>query len=348
MIANTSISDIRLLATDLDGTLLGQKPEFQLYNPFRDTLSGLRTGQQMAWAVCTGRTMKSFTKVFMPMRSFGIVPDFVITSHAYIYSMTPLGYRPHWAWNIRVKQLQWRHLFLVRRAIPRLRRLVGSRFPFARIVAQGQQRICFGFDSPEFADAAAEIVRTAVQPYRYLRVFEYHNQVDVRSVPFTKGLALGELARHLRLSPQQILAVGNGQNDTSMMDRTVARYCACPANAEPEVMTLVHRNGGHIARKRYLSGVMETIEAYRTGTVCSELPGYWRDPTTIDSPVEAHSPRRSRDRSSALRPTLIFVAALYAVLLVMANFGMLHVPVLPTLVMKPYQVILALAERLLI
>ena len=351
MIDKKSImEEIGLLATDLDGTLLGQKPELALYNSFRDKLAALRD-RGSYWAICTGRSLRSYRRVILPMRAFGIRPDYVITRHAYIFSESRyfLGYKPHIIWNLRVKALQWRHSYMVRRAIPRLRKTMKGRFPFAKLMALGPERVCFSFEASELAHAAADMMRQATRRYDYLRVFEYRNQVDVRSVPFTKGLALAELAHHLSVSPEHILAIGDGQNDTSMMERQVARHVACPSNAEPEVMAIVHKSGGHIAKSRYLEGVMEAFTAYESGDIQSDLPETWKDPTDLENPVKARTPRPragAEQSSGALRGAVIFLAAIYTILLVFANFGLLPGPI-GGLVLKPFNLLLALIRKVI-
>ena len=96
---------IRLLTTDLDGTLIGGASEFPLYPTFREQLIELRRDHDTVWAICTGRSLPSFRHFFEPMRTMDIRPDFVIIRHAYIFSLTRAGYVPHILWNLRIAQL---------------------------------------------------------------------------------------------------------------------------------------------------------------------------------------------------------------------------------------------------
>jgi hydroxymethylpyrimidine pyrophosphatase-like HAD family hydrolase len=93
---------IRLLATDLDGTLLGSTDEFYLYAEFEELLTTLRAQYGTAWAVCTGRRHRSFLRMMSPLHSLGLLPDYVIVRHAYIYKQTRFGYLPHVGWNARI------------------------------------------------------------------------------------------------------------------------------------------------------------------------------------------------------------------------------------------------------
>lgn len=330
-----------MFVTDADGTLLGQKPEFEQYRAFRLKIDELRTISGAKWVVCTGRSLRSFGRVFHPMRVFGIEPDYVIARHAYIYERSRHGYWPHWLWNLRVLWLQWRDELRVRRALPMLRRAVLSRNPFAHVVYSSSQRVCFRFDDEGAANFGAEIIRAEAKPYKYLQIFQFPGEVDVRTVPFTKGLAVAELARHLGISPAHILVVGDGHNDISMMEINADCRTACPGNAAPEVIEAVHRTGGHIATERSLAGVMEIIGAYETGKIHSELPPDFHEFREGENPVRL--PNHGSRATSRTTTVVLVLAVLYTTLLVLANFGV--VPGLQV-IGKPYHALVRQIEQL--
>lgn len=332
-----------MFVTDADGTLLGHRPEFEQYCAFRDAIERLRTRYGAVWVVSTGRGLGSFNKVSFAMRTFGIVPDFVIARHAYIYEKVRIGYKPHWIWNLRVRQLQFRDWLEIRRAIPRLKRAVLSKNPFSRVVYRNSHRICFRFDDDAAADYGAEILKRVAQPHKYLQVFHHLREVDIRSVPFTKGLAVAELARHLRVPPEQILVIGDGHNDISMMQPKVARYTACPFNAVPEVLEMVHRTGGHIAEGRSLHGVMEIVEAYEKGPIRSDLPSHWQRSQDTTNPL---APRRdpAKERRKTIVGVALLLGTLYATLLVLAHFGLIP---FRNLILAPYLKLLSIVEKLI-
>jgi HAD superfamily hydrolase (TIGR01484 family) len=337
------LQHIRLFVTDADGTLLGRRPEFEQYRAFRVKIDELRTHYRTFWVVCTGRSLRSFNSVFLPMRTFGIVPDYVIARHAYIYEKIRVGYKPHWLWNIQVLHLQGQDMWRVRRAIPRLRRAVLSRNPFARVVFQNAMRICFKFDDDGAANFGAEIIHREAKPYKHLQVFHHLREVDVRTVPFTKGLAVTELARHLGVPPGQILVVGDGHNDISMMEMHPAIRTACPSNAAAEVIETVHRTGGHIAGTRSLGGVMDILTAYESGAINSRLPDNWQVSRNTANPLTP--PIRAQNRlRQGLFGFVLFMAVLYTTLVVLASFG-----VIPggAVIMKPYLAFISLLERLI-
>ena len=336
------LQSIRLFVTDADGTLLGRRPEFEQYRAFRLKMEDIRTRYKACWVVCTGRGLRSFTRVFLPMRTFGIVPDYVITRHAYIYEKGHVGYKPHWAWNLQILLLQWQDEWRVRRAIPRLRKAVLSRNPFARTTFRSGSRICFKFNDDGAANFGAEILKQETRPYKYLQVFHHVREVDVRTVPFTKGLAVNALARHLGVTPDRILVIGDGHNDISMMEMHPDIRTACPSNAAREVIETVHRTRGHIAGSRSLGGVMEALNAYEAGTLNSELPANWQPSHEVANPLTP--PRKERNKArERLFGALLFLAVLYTTMVVLASFGMMpcgHA------IMKPYLVMVSWIEHL--
>jgi HAD superfamily hydrolase (TIGR01484 family) len=335
---------IRLLATDLDGTLIGRANEFGLYEDFRELLDRIRGNGGVFWAVCTGRTLRSFERFFTPMSAVGISPDFVIVKHAYIYGIGRFGFAPHRLWNLRLRMEILSDRLRVRRAIRGWHAMVVRRFVRVRTIAKRSDRICLRFDSDDAAEAAAELLRREAETYRHVKVFRYSREVDVRSVPFTKGLSVSELARHLGVAREDVLAVGDGHNDLSMLDGDTAGMVGCPANAEAEVVERVHEANGHISDKRYLSGVLDVIKSHAAGTVRSELPDWWSNPAHGQNPRSTRRSGSGRRARRRLMRLALLLASGYAVLVAFASFGL--VP-LSGVIMRPYRALADVVERLL-
>ena len=333
-----------MLATDLDGTLIGSANEFPLYNNFREKVQELRRNNGTVWVACTGRSLGSFSEFFSPMRMMGIMPDFVIVNHAYIYSVGNFGCIPHIIWNLRIRYLIWASHLYVREAIDEWHEMITGVSLGVSTIRRKSDRLCLRFDTEESAAVAANLLMEKVKPYRHLKVFRYLLEVDVRSVPFTKGLALSELAHHLDISSSEILAIGNGHNDISMMDKKVAQLVGCPSNSEDEVMEAVHYMGGHIARNRSLNGVLEILDAYAAGAVCSDLPEDWVPPSKGHNPAIIRSGKKKKPKSSTAR-LLLFLGVAYVVLVVFANFRL--IPYVSGIIMKPYKLFLALLEKIM-
>lgn len=333
------------MVTDLDGTLVGSVDEFPLYMTFRERVQMLRRECGARWVVCTGRTYRSFRNFFSPMKAMGLTPEVVIVRHAFIYTRTRFGYLPHVLWNLRVLLLLWLDRASSRRAIQEWHAMITRTTQGVRTVRRKRDRLWLRFRSDEAAAFAASELERVSKPYRHFRVFRYRREVDVRSVPFTKGMALQELARRLKVCREHILTIGNGHNDISLLDRAVARFTGCPANSEPEVLQAVHDAGGHIATEQSLSGVIEIIDAVTGGKVNSELPFWWENPEDGDNPRsqrKAHSAKSRSRRDRALAAVVIGT-----LLVVFSSFGLIPGPV-GRLAMVPYRAVLSRVELVMI
>lgn len=338
-------ADIQLLATDLDGTLIGNASDIPLYGAFSQTLEELRALHNTVWAACTGRTYKSFQDFFTPMRMQDLLPDYVVLRHSYIYRLTDFGYIPHTFWNLRTLYRSWREGISLGNKIHEWHNLVRATSQGVKTIRQEPDRLCLRFDSDESARVAAELLKGRTEPFRHLQVFTYMREVDVRTVPFTKGLALSELARRLKIDPENILAIGNGHNDLSMLGGDVAGMTGCPSNSEPEVVETVHNAGGHLAKGKSLGGVIEIVDAYRTGNIQSDFPEGWvpRSQEKGSSTKRRRQKTRYNRRRPVVRP-LIVIGLVYTALLAFASFDLLP---FSRIIVKPYEWVIGWIQRML-
>jgi len=319
---------IKLIATDLDGTLIGRDDDQEFYVPFRESINQFRRSRNAVWVVSTGRSLKSFRKAFLLMEHWDILPDFVIVRHAYIYSVFRGRYLPHFVWNARIRWQIRTH----RNSIHRLLRLWHSqlfdRFDRMGTVVADPKRLCVQFSRIEDADTAAKFLQEKVRGHSLLNVFRYQSEVDVRVVPSTKGVALVQLCQRLGIGPEHCMAIGDGHNDLALLDPEVVKYVGCPANATSEIVSLVHERKGHIARGEAMEGVMEVLNAFETETVNSRLPEDFKSADDRENPISttpARTPagesRHARfERSKKVRSVIQASVCGYVALLVFAHF----------------------------
>ena len=333
---------IQLLATDLDGTLIGSASEFPLYTSYREKVTELRRNYGTVWVACTGRRLRSFKMFFSPMRTMGMAPEFVVVNHAYIFEHTRVGYMPHIIWNLRIGYMVWINKLTARDAIMEWHDTITGVSGGVTTLQRTKSRLRLRFDSEDAARVASEVLEEKLKEFRHLQVFRSKDEVDVRSVPFTKGLAVSELAKHLGIRREEILTIGNGHNDISMLTKSVAGMVACPSNSEPEVLKHVHNEGGHVSGERSLGGVMDSINAYLSDTVDSSMPRDWVEPAE----KTPHKPRRSqkkRKQKITLTEIVFFSMIGYAVLVVFANYGM--IPFISKYIMIPSNIMLKVMNK---
>jgi len=336
---------IQLLATDLDGTLIGSATEFPLYTSFREKVIELRKNYGTIWVACTGRDLKSFRTFFSPMRTMGMAPEFIVVSHAYIFERTRIGYMPHIIWNLRIAYIIWMNNFTAREVIDEWHDAITGASGGVSTLKRSKSRLRLRFDSADAARVALEVIEEKIKDFRHLQVFRFDDEVDVRAVPFTKGLCVSELARHLGIDKEEVMTIGNGHNDISMLSRKVAGMCACPSNSEPEVMKAVSEAGGHVSREKSLGGVMDSINAYLGDKVDSSLPDGWVDPPH-KKPEKAKRSSKHRKSRTPLRRKIFIGLIAYAVLTVFANYGL--IPFVSGYIMIPYRIFLKFVEKLIV
>ena len=92
----------RMIATDLDGTLIGRSNEFGLYNAFREKINTLRREHDAVWVICTGRS-SSHRRLSTRMVGYPLTPS--TRSPALTHKSTQWAGHPGrkrtWAWDRR-------------------------------------------------------------------------------------------------------------------------------------------------------------------------------------------------------------------------------------------------------
>lgn len=331
-----------MLVTDLDGTLVGTSTEFSLYTEFRDRLLEHRKRHNTVWVICTGRPLASFKRSMIPMASMGIIAEYAIINHAQIYGLTRFGYIPHFIWNFSIRWRVRREGLRLSRAITEWHNLIMTTVRRVRITNKDKRNLRMRFVYEDDVNAALTLLVPLVKQHQNLQLFRYRFEIDIRPIPFTKGLAVAELAQHLGVGPESILTIGDGYNDISMFDSHVAKRVGCPANAEPEVMQVVNQRGGHIANGQALAGVIEIMESFETGNIRSSLPDWWEDPALGSNP--RHWKKEEKKRPGSWLTPLLVLTSGYAALLALAHCRMLGG--FSFLITKPFYFVVAQIGKL--
>jgi len=334
---------VRLIATDLDGTLIGSVDELPAYGEFAARIGALRTANEARWVVLSGRSMRSFLEYFHPMRSLGILPDFVILKYTFIYRREGDGFRLCAGWSLHTLWQRLLRPLLTRRVIREWSESAVSEFRGTRALIKMPERVQLRFKSEESAASAIAALRAKLTGLDHVKATIEGTVVEARAFLYLKGLALNELERWLGVNPQEVLAIGNGHHDLSMMDESIACLTGCPANSHARVVDRVHQAGGHIAHQRSLAGVLEILDAYLNDKVDSSLPSSWRAPSGLRQSSSPASSRRRERRKRMLRFGALGVV-IYAILMAFAVFE-----VIPYwwIIMKPYDFVVTLVSRLL-
>jgi HAD superfamily hydrolase (TIGR01484 family) len=263
------MSDIRLLATDFDGTLSSPDAgDMAARFAFRQLVFRLRTTFNTRWAVITGRHVECLEDLAAELAFHGLCPDYLVMEDACIYRRRGSRYSSYWWWNFSIDRRRKRQLAAYRPRVQALLEETLVRYPDAQNLAERRvMDFWLRFQKEEDARTVERHLLAEFAAVRELFVFRWGMEVCLAPTAGTKGEAVARLAQELKLGPRQIVTVGDGQNDISMLDGGCATRPAAVANATPEVMETVRRAGGHVASRPCIHGVLETIRHF-TG---------WRD-----------------------------------------------------------------------
>lgn len=247
-----------VLSFDFDGTLVDHDGDPMVKPEFFYLMEEMRKSHRSIWGLNTGRTLTHALEGILEAK-FMWLPDFIIAREREIYIRNEFG---RWIgvaeWN---KNCEKAHKGLFRRHKRRLQKI--QKWVEGNTDAQWGSQV----DEPAGIVASSEEEMSLILehidaqlPSR--RSLSYQrNSIYLRfsHKKYHKGTALAELARLYQLGAEKTFTMGDGHNDTDMLDKSIAQYIACPANAHEEVKTHVLENGGMVTTASASQGVIEAL-----------------------------------------------------------------------------------------
>lgn len=263
------MSQIRLLSTDFDGTLIAMgsrghcPPDFAAALEEHWRTDGL-------WAINTGRSLDHAVEG-LQLFNAPVRPDFLLTNERDIYRRADDGrWVPHGDWNSVSRR---RHEDLFKDAIEMfssVERLAQESDHITILYEDGLPAGLVTNSEDQMEVVACYIQNEAKRPpdFSFQR-----NNIYLRFChrEYHKGSALGELCRLEGIGAHEVLAAGDHFNDLSMLDGAYAKMTACPANAIEPVKEFVRRTQGYIAQKCWADGVAEALAFYGSGARSEKL-----------------------------------------------------------------------------
>ena len=251
---------IRLLSTDFDGTLVEHGAIPPVAPELFDALVELRA-RGVQWAVNTGRVL---WHVVAGLREFDfpIEPDYVLTSEREVFHRGPDGaWQDFGDWNKRCAE---DHDWLFSQASPLLKD-IHAEFDgkdWAHFEYDGERMVGVVTDNEAQMDRVCAFLdreRVRVPGFNFMR-----NTIYLRFCheAYSKGTALGELARLTGIAREEIFAAGDHFNDIPMLDGRFAQWVACPSNAVDAVKRAVREASGCIAQTECSAGVVEALRHF--------------------------------------------------------------------------------------
>lgn len=251
---------IRLLSTDFDGTLVEHGAIPPVAPELFEALEALRA-RGVLWAINTGRVLWHIEAGIQEF-NFPFLPDYVLTSEREVFHRDASGkWVDYGDWNQRCAA---DHDWLFTQASPLLAD-IHARFDdesWAHFETDGERIVGIVTETNEQMDDVCEFLereRTRVPGFNFMR-----NTIYLRFCheAYSKGTALGELARLTGIAREEVFAAGDHFNDIPMLDGRFAKWVSCPGNAHESVKRAVNDAGGHVALGAASYGVVESLREF--------------------------------------------------------------------------------------
>lgn len=256
----TPNSPIRLLSTDFDGTVVDHAAAPPVHPDFFVLLEEMRS-RGVLWAVNTGRVLWHIEEGLRELK-FPMEPDFVLTSEREVFQRGPDGrWQDYGDWNARCVQAHDALFAKASTLLADIENYLGSHAG-AHPIYEGERLIGLASETDEQMDGVVEFLArecVRVPGFQFMR-----NSIYVRFCheAYSKGTALGELARLTGISRDQIFAAGDHYNDLPMLDGRHAAWVACPGNAVDAVKRTVREAGGYVAKGVCSEGIVEALRHF--------------------------------------------------------------------------------------
>ena len=265
------MNSIRMICTDLDGTLLKESESQSGLRRFGSLLADCKRRWRTQWAVVTGRRKVDVEPVLLHFLVFGMRPDFLVVEDGLIYRRNSRGaFIPFWWWNFNIMR---KRFHLGRRSaddIVRWRRELLDEFPAAEDRSRQTVDLWLEFPDAEQTRRAEKNLLEKIRHTVEFQVFRWDRELFLAPSVGTKGEAVRKMCQKLDIPLPKVFAVGDGPNDLSMLDGGAAGMSSCVGNALEHVKFAVREAGGFIATKRKTDGVNEALQWYMKGIYGSE------------------------------------------------------------------------------
>lgn len=249
-----------LLCFDFDGTLVNHEGEMPFHPAMGDILREFR-GRGAAWVVNTGRSLHQ-TLEGLAQHNIFLLPDFIIAQECEIYRPGILrSWTNYGSWNRRARAAHDHFVEKHRPFLAAMQEHVSRNTKAEFLMGDFGDVGIVAINEPELDEICKVIEEKRVQQpdIGYHRNGRY---LRFSHADFSKGTALRELGRLLKVPADRVFAAGDNHNDLSMLDVSVATNIACPSNALQAVKQHVRERGGFVAASPASEGMMEALRHF--------------------------------------------------------------------------------------
>lgn len=253
----------RLLALDLDGTLLEEDGE--ILPEVVERLTQVSAGGKLV-TVASGRPE---TDIESLLAASGVTPMHgwpvgLVANERDVFVRDGDKFTPDEETNARLQRLETENLPSIRRVIDAWLAVQPDRARFSRYddPATEELRKIVALRSPSLErsiDAQKQLSKIFELQRLPIQVFRNRSMLVFRHADICKGRALLRLANKLGVDACEVLAIGDSDNDRGMLDGRYEFEPGCPANAEAAIAEAVRSHGGIVASQPNGRGILEIL-----------------------------------------------------------------------------------------
>ena len=247
---------IKLISTDFDGTLYAEFDSPPIPLELQELIGDLQA-KGAKWVINTGREMTSLMLALNDAK-LKVHPDYLVLVEREIHVRTGTHYTGLDDWNANCLKSHAELFKRVQEDVPRLAEWVRARFS-ATVYSDVYSPFCFIAGDNKEADIIHNFLNEYCVSIPNLVVVRNDIYARFSHADYNKGTALMELARRLKISPDEIFAAGDHLNDLPMLSRKCARWVAAPSNAVEEVKKAVRRENGFVSELSHGRGVADAL-----------------------------------------------------------------------------------------
>lgn len=251
---------LKLISTDFDGTIFSEFADPPI-PPSLVRLLQMLQKRGVLWVINTGRDLGSLMETLARCQ-LPIQPDVLVLVEREIYVHRESQYIPIASWNTACTRDHKALFEGVAGDIPRLTVDLQTRHPQATFYEDAFSPLCVLAQSQSEADAIEKELSGFAAGIPDLEVVRNDVYIRFCHAAYNKGTALAEIARRLKIVPDEILAAGDHFNDLPMLDPIRAKCLVAPANAIPDVQEQVRAAGGYLSARPGGEGVAVGIEFF--------------------------------------------------------------------------------------
>jgi len=248
-----------LVVLDLDGTSVRYEPRLEMEPGLMQYIASLRQ-DGVAWAMNSDRyteAMIDIAAMLVPEQR----PAAILSCQRFIHLLDgDEQYRPCSPWN-NSQMLLHRDLWeKISPLFHQWQRLIDARFS---VVDRVINDLVFAYMVPsDETPHLRRCIEELVSPWPDAQLSGNKEWTFILHEAFSKAGILKKCAELLGVNRQNIIAVGDGYNDITMLNGSVAAKVGCPADASSEVIDTVRRAGGFIAPGDNTAGTLQVLRHY--------------------------------------------------------------------------------------